>query len=129
MRIATMDGRLNVWTSSGWVDVERTSGRFSFDPQEIYPRWAEFRAWADRLELGAPDSSGEVADVTAARGAPSPRPRQVFSIVLNYRDHAAEAGLAVPDSPPTFTKFPSCITGPVTTLSLPSSYVDWEVEL
>jgi 2-keto-4-pentenoate hydratase/2-oxohepta-3-ene-1,7-dioic acid hydratase in catechol pathway len=127
MRIAAVDGRLAVWTSEGWVDVERRSGaRFSWDPQEIYARWVEFRGWADGLELGAPDV------LEAGRGnwgAPCPRPRQVFAIGLNYRDHAAEAGLAVPDSPPTFTKFPSCITGPVTTLTLPSSYVDWEVEL
>lgn len=129
MRIATVDGRLNVWTSSGWVDVEQANGRFSADPQDVYPRWAEFRAWADHLELGSPDRSDTVAESPAGWGAPSPRPRQVFAIGLNYRDHAAEAGLAVPDSPPTFTKFPSCITGPVTTLTLPSPNVDWEVEL
>jgi 2-keto-4-pentenoate hydratase/2-oxohepta-3-ene-1,7-dioic acid hydratase in catechol pathway len=130
MRIATTDGRLNVWTSDGWVDVERRSERrFSSDPQEIYPRWAEFRSWADRLELGASVALDDMGPERLSWGAPSPRPRQVFAIGLNYRDHAAEAGLGVPDSPPTFTKFPSCITGPVTTLSLPSSYVDWEVEL
>ncbi|GAB5007124.1 fumarylacetoacetate hydrolase family protein [Mycobacterium avium subsp. hominissuis] len=130
MRIATMDGRLNVWTSTGWVDVERNSGhRFSPDPQEIYPRWAEFRAWADRLDLGTTAAPEDAWGKRAQWGAPCPRPRQVFAIGLNYRDHAAEAGLAVPESPPTFTKFPSCITGPATTLRLPSPNVDWEVEL
>jgi 2-keto-4-pentenoate hydratase/2-oxohepta-3-ene-1,7-dioic acid hydratase in catechol pathway len=130
MRIATTDCRLNVWTSDGWVDVEqRSNHRFSSDPQEIYPRWAEFRAWADGLQLGAADGMDDGGAERANWGAPCPRPRQVFAIGLNYRDHAAEAGLAAPDSPPTFTKFPSCITGPVTTLTLPSSNVDWEVEL
>jgi 2-keto-4-pentenoate hydratase/2-oxohepta-3-ene-1,7-dioic acid hydratase in catechol pathway len=130
MRIATKDGRLIVGTSDGWVDVERRSDhRFSSDPQEIYPRWAEFRSWTDRLELGVADALDDDGAERANWGAPCPRPRQVFAIGLNYRDHAAEAGLAVPDSPPTFTKFPSCITGPVTTLTLPSSNVDWEVEL
>ena len=129
MRIATVDGRLNLWTSSGWVDVEQTSALFPADPQLIYPRWDEFRTWAALLETGPPDPSEVTADAQASWGAPSPRPRQVFAIGLNYRDHAAEAGLAEPDSPPTFTKFPSCITGPVTTLTLPSPNVDWEVEL
>ena len=130
MRIATTDGRLNVWTADGWVDVEqRSARRFSSAPQDVYPRWAEFRAWADGLELGAAEPLDDVGAERAGWGAPCPSPRQVFAIGLNYRDHAAEAGLAVPDSPPTFTKFPSCITGPVTNLTLPSSNVDWEVEL
>lgn len=126
MRIATVSERLNVWTADGWADVERTSGRFSADPQQIYPRWDEFREWAVQF---SGEHSDKAADVTPERGAPAPRPRQVFAIGLNYRDHAAEAGLAEPESPPTFTKFPSCLTGPVTTLSLPSENVDWEVEL
>jgi hypothetical protein len=29
---------------------------------------------------------------------------------MNYRDHAAEAGLPLPDRPATFAKFPTCIT-------------------
>ncbi len=129
MRIATVDGRLNIWTANGWADVEQTSGRFSADPQEIYLLWDEFCTWAGQLELGASDGSAAAEGVPVTWGAPSPRPRQVFAIALNYRDHAAEAGLPLPDSPPTFTKFPSCITGPVTTLTLPSANVDWEVEL
>ena len=44
--------------------------------------------------------------------APVPRPRQVFAIGLNYAAHAAEAGLERPTFPPTFTKFPTCLTGP-----------------
>ena len=55
----------------------------------------------------------------------------MFGIGLNYRDHAAESGLPVPDGePPVFTKFPSCITGPHGDIELPpGGHVDWEVEL
>jgi 2-keto-4-pentenoate hydratase/2-oxohepta-3-ene-1,7-dioic acid hydratase in catechol pathway len=35
----------------------------------------------------------------------------------------------VPSTPAVFTKFPTCITGPVADVVLPSSKVDWEVEL
>jgi 2-keto-4-pentenoate hydratase/2-oxohepta-3-ene-1,7-dioic acid hydratase in catechol pathway len=129
MRVVTLDGRLHVWTCNGWADVARRTDRFSADPHEIYPRWDEFRGWADQLKLDGPAHSDAADHVVFTLGAPSPRPRQVFAVGLNYRDHAVEAGLAVPDSPPTFTKFPSCITGPVTTLTLPSPNVDWEVEL
>jgi len=58
-----------------------------------------------------------------------PRPQQVFGIGLNYRDHAAEAGLDIPETPMVFTKFPSCLTGPYCEIALTSDRVDWEVEL
>ena len=35
MRIATVAGRLQLWTSSGWIDVEQASGRFAADPHVI----------------------------------------------------------------------------------------------
>jgi 2,4-diketo-3-deoxy-L-fuconate hydrolase len=55
----------------------------------------------------------------------------VFAIGLNYRDHATESNLAVPDTfPPVFTKFRTALSGPVSTVVLPpGGHVDWEVEL
>jgi len=54
-----------------------------------------------------------------------------IAIGLNYRDHAAEAGLAVPTEPVIFTKATSCIVGPNDAVQLPrgSLKTDWEVEL
>jgi len=50
---------------------------------------------------------------------------------LNYRDHAAETGQAVPDEPVLFLKATSALTGPNDPVVLPRSSVksDWEVEL
>ena len=62
-------------------------------------------------------------------GCPSPSPRQVFGIGLNYRSHAEETGLQVPEIPAVFTKFPACLAGPDSTVELPADTVDWEVEL
>ncbi|WP_428696495.1 fumarylacetoacetate hydrolase family protein [Stappia sp.] len=52
-------------------------------------------------------------------------------IGLNYSDHAAEAGLAVPPEPIVFMKATSAICGPDDGIELPrgSSATDWEVEL
>jgi 2-keto-4-pentenoate hydratase/2-oxohepta-3-ene-1,7-dioic acid hydratase in catechol pathway len=54
-----------------------------------------------------------------------------IAIGLNYADHAAEAGLPVPDEPIVFNKAPSCICGPNDDTMLPKGAlkVDWEVEL
>ncbi len=50
---------------------------------------------------------------------------------LNYADHAAEAGMAVPAEPVLFMKPPSCAIGARDTVWLPrgSTRTDWEVEL
>jgi hypothetical protein len=58
-----------------------------------------------------------------------PRPRQVFAIGLNYAEHVAEANMTGSTVPQTFTKFPTCLTGPYTKVKLPPGNVDWEVEL
>jgi len=52
-------------------------------------------------------------------------------IGLNYADHAAESGLAVPDEPVVFMKATSAITGPNDNVLKPrnSTKLDWEVEL
>lgn len=52
-------------------------------------------------------------------------------IGLNYRDHAAEAGMQVPESPIFFLKSTSAIAGPFDDIVLPgrSAHTDWEVEL
>ncbi len=52
-------------------------------------------------------------------------------IGLNYSDHAAEAGMAIPAEPIIFTKATSAIIGPNDPVLLPPASVksDWEVEL
>ncbi len=54
-----------------------------------------------------------------------------LAIGLNYADHAAESGMAIPKEPIVFTKAISCIQGPDDIVMLPKGSVksDWEVEL
>ncbi|RYF54913.1 MAG: fumarylacetoacetate hydrolase family protein, partial [Comamonadaceae bacterium] len=47
----------------------------------------------------------------------------------NYRAHAEEAGLDIPEVPIVFTKFPASIAGPYDRILLPSGAVDFEAEL
>jgi 2-keto-4-pentenoate hydratase/2-oxohepta-3-ene-1,7-dioic acid hydratase in catechol pathway len=57
--------------------------------------------------------------------------RNFIAVGLNYADHAAEAGAAVPKEPVLFNKAPSCIAGPNDRIVIPrdSQKTDWEVEL
>lgn len=63
--------------------------------------------------------------------APVPTPSKVICVGLNYRDHAKESGMAIPEKPVIFAKFPSSVTGPGAAIVLPedSNEIDWEVEL
>jgi 5-carboxymethyl-2-hydroxymuconate isomerase len=63
--------------------------------------------------------------------APVPTPSKVICVGLNYRDHAVESGIAIPETPLIFAKFPSSVIGPGSHIVLPedSDEVDWEVEL
>jgi 2-keto-4-pentenoate hydratase/2-oxohepta-3-ene-1,7-dioic acid hydratase in catechol pathway len=126
MYIANLKGRLVLLSEHGSIDVERASnGRFGPDPAGIYLVWDEFYGWATDA---AGSADWEDYD-PAMLEAPSPRPRQVFAVGLNYAPHVDEAGFVLPEAPVVFTKFPSCICGPYGDLELPSGNVDWEVEL
>ena len=95
---------------------------------EVFAQWQEITAWA--TELDVPPT--ELLPVDRTRlGAPSPAPRQVFAVGLNYAAHAAEGGFAAPtELPPVFTKYVSSFSGPDTEVVLPrGGNVDWEVEL
>jgi len=77
-------------------------------------------------------AAGEVRSFSGERvGAPIARPHQILCIGLNYRDHAAETGQAVPDEPILFTKPPNTLIGPDDDVRIPrgSTKPDWEVEL
>lgn len=83
-------------------------------------------AVARRVADGATQSLGETRI-----GAPIARPHQILCIGLNYRDHAAETGQAVPAEPIVFNKAPNTLIGPDDAVRLPrgSTKPDWEVEL
>lgn len=64
-------------------------------------------------------------------GAPIARPNKIVCIGLNYRDHAAETGAALPPEPIVFMKDPMTLVGPYDDVRIPrgSTKTDWEVEL
>ncbi|HSW16909.1 MAG TPA: fumarylacetoacetate hydrolase family protein [Ramlibacter sp.] len=64
-------------------------------------------------------------------GCPVAQVGKFIAIGLNFADHAAEAGAAIPKEPIVFLKATSCIQGPYEPVMLPRGSVkgDWEVEL
>jgi 2-keto-4-pentenoate hydratase/2-oxohepta-3-ene-1,7-dioic acid hydratase in catechol pathway len=87
---------------------------------------------ARALTAAAAGDLPELAGADALRVAPPiARPGKIVCIGLNYHDHAAETGAAVPDEPVVFMKDPSTVVGPFDDVFIPRRSVktDWEVEL
>ena len=126
MRIGVIGGRaLLLEGDDRGVDLATASqGALPSDPQAVFDHWRDVTDWV----ASAPRLDFEPID-PARLELPTPRPRQVFAIGANYRAHAAEAGVAPPEQPVIFTKFPSCLTGPNDSVVVDSAKVDWEAEL
>jgi len=101
------------------------------------PWFRRARETAERLERDASalaearKNGWLVASKDAYWFAPVPRPGKIVCVGLNYRDHAAESGLAVPKTPVLFSKFSSCVIAPGEDVVIPSTSekVDYEAEL
>jgi 2-keto-4-pentenoate hydratase/2-oxohepta-3-ene-1,7-dioic acid hydratase in catechol pathway len=81
------------------------------------------------VEVNA-ESAPVISDDTRL-GSAVARPGKLICIGLNFSDHAAEAGMPVPDEPIVFFKATSAIVGPNDNVVIPrnSQKTDWEVEL
>jgi 2,4-didehydro-3-deoxy-L-rhamnonate hydrolase len=68
---------------------------------------------------------------TPRYGAPVAHVSKMICVGMNYAEHAAETGAAVPEQPVIFMKATSAIVGPNDDVIIPhgSSKTDWEVEL
>ncbi|HTX34634.1 MAG TPA: fumarylacetoacetate hydrolase family protein [Bryobacteraceae bacterium] len=90
------------------------------DAADGIARWIETHPFSEEVE---------VADARLL--APIARPPKIICVGLNYRDHAAESGLALPEVPTIFAKFPTAVIGPGQAIVLPkhSTRPDYEAEL
>jgi 2,4-diketo-3-deoxy-L-fuconate hydrolase len=84
------------------------------------------REWAAREGAGAPP-----VPPGTRLGPPIRRPSKIVCVGLNFVDHAAESGMALPGEPVLFFKATTSLVGPDDALIIPrhATKVDWEVEL
>ncbi|MDI7275170.1 MAG: fumarylacetoacetate hydrolase family protein [Anaerolineae bacterium] len=112
------------------VDLNRADPRLPADMIAFLAAGAEARSLAEEALAGTPSGAAIPLDQVALK-APIPRPGKIICIGLNYRDHAAETGAAVPDYPTVFSKYSNAVVGPGEAIVLPriSGQVDYEAEL
>lgn len=90
------------------------------DALERVRRWLYDPPWGDIVKA---------ADV--ALRAPLPRPPKIICVGLNYREHARETHMEVPEVPTIFAKFPNAAIGCGEPIVLPknSTKPDYEAEM
>jgi len=83
------------------------------------------------LQTLAIDRTGGHALSEVTLHAPIPRPGKIMGLGLNYRDHAAEAGMELPKQQLWFAKMPTATNDPYAPIQLPrvSDKLDYEAEL
>ena len=126
MRFAVLDGRAHLVSphADALVDVEKAShGALPSDP------WLCFAQWEKVLAIAGQQLRFDIPLDVSALQAPSPCPRQMFGIGLNYRSHAEESGMEIPKVPLTFPKFSSSVNSPNGDVPISGALVDFEAEL
>jgi 2-keto-4-pentenoate hydratase/2-oxohepta-3-ene-1,7-dioic acid hydratase in catechol pathway len=107
-----------------WFDMDREWFQTARATAEAVVRYDD--AFAEAKQKG-----WLLAGTDAYWFAPVPRPGKLICIGLNYKDHAAESKMAIPEKPVVFSKFSSCVIAPGEPVVLPpqSNQVDYEAEL
>ena len=144
------DGRPGIWLRDAdtIVDLQAWVARTRTPPASWpshYLDWFDLDApWHALAREVASDAAASIArrsdwqatGIAFSRDAvgllsPVPRPGKIVCVGLNYRDHAAEAAMPVPERPLTFAKYPSAVIGCGEPIMLPASsrHVDYEAEL
>ena len=87
---------------------------------------AALRRWLEGSGSAAPRVAPSIR-----LAPPICRPSKIVCIGLNFRDHAAESGMEIPQEPVIFFKATTSLVGPNDPVVIPrnAAKVDWEVEL
>ncbi|MGQ4911889.1 MAG: fumarylacetoacetate hydrolase family protein [Candidatus Thorarchaeota archaeon] len=137
---------IGVRTETGILDIPDAASHFGrkyhVDGHSFPVRMIDLLTWeagvevvrqiVDRYEQSPPEERILTHSMSAVRlEAPIPRPGKIVCLGRNYVEHIKETGADVPEFPPIFAKWPSCVIGPDEIIPQPtvSNEVDWEVEL
>ena len=125
-KLANIKGRAALLNEESFYDLEKISeGNLSHDTTNALFHLEEL----DELnnKLNALEATGKISE--AEFDAPVSFPKNCYAVGLNYRNHAEEANMTIPEVPMVFTKHTSCLVGATADVEMRSNYVDYEAEL
>ncbi|MGH3306603.1 MAG: fumarylacetoacetate hydrolase family protein [Nocardioides sp.] len=125
--------RLGVRTDDGVIDVQRAADDAGTSaPASIREAIAGGSAAADQLERLLTEGRAEPIAEAGLRFAPAvPDPDKIICVGANYRKHAKEAGIPIPETPIYFPKYNNSLSAHRDDVALPNvtQRGDYEVEL
>lgn len=129
--------RSGVRTDAGIVDLLAVHAAGAIadwapTPAAIEARGIDANATLAGLVARAASVPGALLDAAdLALGPCVAAPQKIVAIGLNYRKHAAESGMPIPESPIVFNKFANALAAPGATVTIPkvTQKADYEVEL
>src|SRR5438128_11556750 len=107
--VATEDGPRACGVYQGeYVDVNAADPELPSSVRELLELGT---GWEHQARATLPRGSVRHDPANVQLLAPVPDPRKIICIGLNYRDHAAESGVAPPEGPVLFSKYPTALVG------------------
>jgi len=132
MKLATYtvnggQARIGLVVGKGLHDIARHLPQIPETMLGLLEALPGLRADLDKIATAKPDHA--LTDVRLL--APIPRPGKILALGLNYRDHALEANMALPEVQTWFAKMTTSANGPYSNIDLPSvsTKLDYEAEL
>ena len=121
--------KLGVRTDAGVVDLSVVDKKIATDLKELIGQGKGAMQRAARAAKNAPPRAIVKGRINSLE--PIQNPGKIFCIGLNYKDHAAEAGLKIPNYPVVFTRFSTSFVAHTQALMRPkaSRHYDYEAEL
>ena len=125
-KLANIKGRAVLLNEESFYDLEKISeGNLSHDTTNALFHLEELGELNNKLnDL---EATGKISE--AEFDAPVSFPKNCYAVGLNYRNHAEEANMTIPEVPMVFTKHTSCLVGATADVQMRSNYVDYEAEL
>ena len=125
-KLGNVNGKSSLINGTDYYDLETISnGKVSSDPTEALKSLDLMSDLYNKLDQFEP--SGSTDDVTLE--SPVNNSNSCFAVGLNYKTHAEESNMDLPEFPMIFAKYTSCIVGPFHEVELRSDMVDYEAEL
>jgi len=125
-KLANISGQAALVKGEHYYDLKTISNNaFDGDTLNALNQLDELHSLNSILDETNPTGLLEEATIDA----PVSNPKNCYAVGLNYRNHAEEAGMEIPNVPMIFTKHTTCLVGPYADIEMRSDHVDYEAEL
>lgn len=124
-KLGSINNKAVLINNNDYFDIETISnGEVSSNSIEALASSEKLSVLNSKLDEFKPN--GSLNDVSLD---PPVVPKNVFGVGLNYKAHAEESNMEIPQFPLIFARLSTCLSGPSSNIEMRSDLVDYEAEL